>query len=613
MRWKLLSLIIALGIASGAIMTHASWFRDKLSGSQGGPIAALALMLGTGPAEDRTNPPPKVGTNLDGLAYWSTAIPFLDLMKSSGPWLAQPPYQWDSGEKLDLDQYGWVRSLPTKGPLTHRAAGLIVLRDSGSAAPPRARYVVLYDGEGTIGGMEGQGTRTISTDRKRRRVLVQAADNGWLHLTLTATDPKRTGNYIRNIRIVREDRLALFDRGEMFNPDFLKIVKPFSTFRFMDWMSTNSLYRGDGTPLKWQTPGGFDVATPLPFDWANRPKMSDAIWNRGVPAEAMIELANQTGADPWFNMPINSSDDYIRGFANLARARLRPDASVHVELSNEVWNWAFVQSKYAEARAKDMWGARGHWMEWYGRRAAEVGVIWNRAFGEPATGDKGRNRARIVYGTQLVYKGLEMPGLLTPNWKRRDGKALRAADYFDEYAVTGYYGAGMSDPENILRVSGWWSDPDGGYASALRAIRTNVETTAKPLYLYHSQRAKAYGLDLVTYESGFGERTPDNQASNQAYTDFLIALQRRSEIHSIELANYRAFQVAGGKLFMNFGIVGKPSRWGSWSALETIDQSSSPRYRALMDMIALNRAKANAKASDRVPARTPLLKPAARS
>lgn len=599
--------MIVLAIATTAAVAKSSWLQDQLSGSDGKILTAFSLIPGREQTALMANKPPRIGTNLDGLAYWSTAVPLLDLMKSSSPWLPQAPGKWDTREKLDLDEHGWVRSLPDRGPATHRTAGLVVLRDAGSAAPPRARYVILYEGEGTIGGMDGQGTKTISKDAKNGRVVVQAADNGSLHLSLSATDPKKSGNYIRNIRIVREDRVTLIVRGELFNPDFLRIVRPFGTIRFMDWMSTNKLYRANGTPLEWRTPGGYDVGAPVPLNWVDRPKMSDAIWNRGVPVEAMVELANETGADPWFNMPINASDNYVSGFADYVHSRLNPDAAIHVELSNEVWNWAFVQSKYAEARAKEATGIRGNWMEWYGRRAAEVGAIWNREFGERATGPSVQNRVRVVYGTQLVYKGLETPGLETPNWKRPNGKANRGADYFDEYAVTGYYGAGMSDPKNVPKVLGWWSKPDGGYSSALHAIADEVETKTRSLYLYHSKRAEAYGLDLVTYESGFGERTPDNQANNRAYTDFLISLQRRPEIHSIEIANYRAFQAAGGKLFMNFGIVGKPSRWGSWSALEAVDQASSPRYRALIDMIGLSGARPKLRPSA-APTSRPLLK-----
>ena len=32
---------------------------------------------------------PSLGTNLDGLAYWSTALPTIDLVKSAGNWIPQ--------------------------------------------------------------------------------------------------------------------------------------------------------------------------------------------------------------------------------------------------------------------------------------------------------------------------------------------------------------------------------------------------------------------------------------------------------------------------------------------------------------------------------------------
>ena len=56
--------------------------------------------------------------------------------------------------------------------------------------------------------------------------------------------------------------------------------------------------------------------------WVDRPMMADALWTRGVPVEAMDELANRTGVDPWFNLPVNASDDYVRGFATYVRSRL---------------------------------------------------------------------------------------------------------------------------------------------------------------------------------------------------------------------------------------------------------------------------------------------------
>ena len=392
--------------------------------------------------------------------------------------------------------------------------------------------------------MDSQGTRTVPPARPGRTV-VATGDNGWVQLALLSTDPAKRGDYLRNIRIVREDQLSLHDSGALFNPAFVSRIEPFGTYRFMDWMVTNRLQAADGTEIRWQSGKGFDVAGVRLLEWAERPMPDDARWTRGVPVEVMVELLNRTGADGWFNVPVNASDDYVRNFARYVRAHLDPRLKIHVELSNEVWNWAFPQSHYAAFRAKQEFGPGAKWMEWYGKRTAEVGAIWNRVFGEPVTGGGGGGRVRVVYGTQLVYKGLETPGLETPNWRGPDGSKRRAADYFDDYAFAGYYDAGMSSDKQAPLVMQWWNEPDGGFAKAVAALREAIATRNAPLYAYHSGRAREYGLELVTYEGGFGERTPTSQHANQRYTDFLIALQRRPEMYELELANAAAFRRAG--------------------------------------------------------------------
>ena len=62
------------------------------------------------------------------------------------------------------------------------------------------------------------------------------------------------------------------------------------------------------------------------------------------------------------------------------------------------------------------------------------------------------------------------------------------------------------------------------------------------------------------------------------------------------MANYAAFKQAGGSLYMNFGIISTPGKWGNWSALETVTQKTSPRYRALTDWIAANPAARDTRA-----------------
>ena len=72
----------------------------------------------------------------------------------------------------------------------------------------------------------------------------------------------------------------------------------------------------------------------------------------GVPIEVMINLANTLHGDPWFCIPHQATDDYVRQFAALLRARLDPTLRPHIEYSNEVWNTSFAQTQWAIAESQ---------------------------------------------------------------------------------------------------------------------------------------------------------------------------------------------------------------------------------------------------------------------
>ena len=515
-----------------------------------------------------------MGTNLDGLSYWSSALPTLDLMKSAGGWLPQAEGVYDTGEAVPLDRNGWP--LPSPRPHRYRSLVVNVLHDN-PAAPPGAAYVVLSEGTGSITALEVDGASVVS--QVPGELHVTAGRSGSLYLSLDGDNP------VRNVRVVAEKYLPLYRAGLTFNPDFLARIDEFQVLRFMDWMNTNSLYASTGGPLI----GEAAIAAAPQLDWADRPRPASMQWgdgSRGMPVEAMVEIANRIGAEPWFTMPINASDDYVRGFARYVRANLRPDLKVHVELSNEVWNWIFPQAFYARARARAVFGPDGDGLEWYGMRAAQVGMIWKGVFGEPEKRGARGGRVSMVFGTQFAWRGLEETALQTRHWRGADGTALRAADYFDEYAITAYYDGTMNVDEAVGQVRNWWKDKDGGYGRAVAALDRRIADFNAPLYRYHGDQARAHGLRLVSYESGYGEYTPISQHGNDVYTAFIVALQRRPEFARLETANYDAFAAAGGSLFMNFGIIGAPSKWGAWSALESVGQARSPRYDALMAWLA---------------------------
>ena len=67
---------------------------------------------------------------------------------------------------------------------------------------------------------------------------------------------------MRNISVVKEEHAAAFDRGAIFNPDWLALMRGFDTLRLMDWMETN----------------GSTQAT-----WDQRPQPGDATWFDGIP------------------------------------------------------------------------------------------------------------------------------------------------------------------------------------------------------------------------------------------------------------------------------------------------------------------------------------------
>ena len=54
-----------------------------------------------------------LGSNLAGIADWSTQYPFLNYFKSSRDWITHTDSTWNTreGDKLRVDGDGWVTSL----------------------------------------------------------------------------------------------------------------------------------------------------------------------------------------------------------------------------------------------------------------------------------------------------------------------------------------------------------------------------------------------------------------------------------------------------------------------------------------------------------------------
>ena len=200
-----------------------------------------------------------VGINLSAVCDWCAEIQFLDVFKSARPWV-----NWNHPDyAFDLDSNGYIRSLEPG-----MEAYTLVFTDLAGHYP-KGRYVVLYDGEGTLRFWEDEHSRVIRSEPGRIVIDLQS-DHGAI-FTLSEVNPD---NYIRNIRMIPAEYEGI-EPLPTFHPDFLARWQHVDIIRFMDWMRTN-----ESTVERWE-----DRTTPASFTQGGP---------AGVSVEYMVELANDS-------------------------------------------------------------------------------------------------------------------------------------------------------------------------------------------------------------------------------------------------------------------------------------------------------------------------------
>ncbi|MBE9125780.1 MULTISPECIES: cellulose-binding protein [unclassified Coleofasciculus] len=514
-----------------------------------------------------------LGTNLNGIADWSTEIPFLDIFKSSRKWITQCAEKepscsgsWSTNEfdKLNLDEHGWVKSLPAPDDSPeYTRVSTLMFRDVGRY--PGGQYVVLYDGEGTLEyGFDAAKDKTAS--KPGRDVINVTPSNGGIFLTITSTDPNKTGNYIRNIRVIPANYEDKY-QSLIFNPEFIKKITKFQALRFMDWMKTNNSEQKE---------------------WENRPKLEDASYAwKGVPLEIMVDLANRLKVDPWFTLPHMATDDYITNFAKLVKENLAPNLTIYLEYSNEVWNAQFKQFHWVRDNGVIPGGTTSY--QPYGVRTAQMCDVWKGVFGEE------RQRIKCVMATQTANPWVADQVLNCDKWK----EAPCYKHGIDALAITGYFSGRLGKPEFQKTIESWLDNPKiDEFERALTQLKdgsvlgTEGDNTTELVKRFndYSKIAKDKGLELLAYEGGTHVVGTGGVENNERITKFFIELHRRPEFYDRYKEMLEAWKDPEGTrtLFMHFVDIGKPSKWGSWGALEHVDQESSPKYDALIDFMDQN-------------------------
>ena len=324
----------------------------------------------------------------------------------------------------------------------------------------------------------------------------------------------------------------------------------------MDWMHANS---GD-TPEEWE-----QRVTPSYYTQGSHP---------GVSLEYMVRLSNEVGAEPWFSVPVNATDDYIQNFVQyvsdsflnqsgallwqdvfhrfsivhikfaqrsklLRKDHLRPDLGMYIELGNEAWHGLFFGGQWAQQQG----AAEGlSQLCWYAKRSGEMARITKSVIGTS------RNLT-VVAGTQAsnwdaMSQLLQCQGI-------NDTDAFGVGPYFNGY--------------NLL------PNPDADLNLVLDSYEAEINTSIQNVH-DHKVALQGTHFKLLSYETG-----PAGEGDGSA-TDLAIQAHRNPRMKGI-LRKYLEELDKDLDLMIYFASCGKPSKYGSWGLIEAMDQPREDAYK----------------------------------
>ena len=500
-----------------------------------------------------------IGINLRNIKDWSTAYPFLNFVKQARE------FNDGKGGKLDLDENGWVRSLKS-GQFVN-----ILFVTLTQDTLPYKRFIVRYKGEGkVIYWHAAKKIKSIAKNVDLIEVDISNRDVAFGVMRITRTNPR---NYIRDIEIVPQKYIDIYDKGEIFNPDYINFISQFKTLRFMDWLETNNSH----------------IAR-----WDERPKMTDSRWSKkGVPYEVIIRLANKTKTNPWITIPHLATDTHIRKLAKLIKKSLDPGLIAYIEYSNEVWNRGFLQARYATDMGIKRWGRKTPFVgsQWYAMRSAQICDIFKKEIFKNES-----SRIHCVIGTQTAWKNLGNYVLDCPQWVK-EGNEPCYKHGFNSLAITGYFkgcldGAPRNGkPEYTDRIRDWARQGKDGIKKAFDQIEFGTYFDCNltlnelgKLYRYYKQVADKRGLILTAYEGG--SHVVVNGYAKYRHDELLVnfshKLNRHKRMYDLYIKNFNLWKNYGGDIFLHYYDIGLPSKHGSWGAIEYLGQKSTPKYDAIL-------------------------------
>ena len=459
----------------------------------------------------------RLGVNVAASVYYNTERVYANLAQGAGSW-RDPSAGWGSMVAGKLNSYGF--------PIVAGALPINVPQPVWAGQDVAITCTWLGSGTVTIDGdarAAGANNRVSFTWRGRKStalptILVYVAG-------ANATTPFRALD-------CREPGLTT---NGQFDQRYVDDMKPFGVLRFLDWSNANG--------------------NPASVTWASRTTL-DKAGNDSVALENMIDLANATGSDPWFTVPYNADETYVRNMAKLVHDRLSTSRRAYFELSNEVWNFGFpvatqaLNEGLAEKLSTDKYS--NHLM-----RYAEKS-IWMHKLLTAAFADNPNRLVRVVSAqNDNSFSARTIMGF-------RD-----TANWVDALATAPYFGLGLYNGGNATVT-----DLPTLFVS-LEAARVNVLAKARE----NKAIADKYGKRYIAYEGGQHVIAPAAKATLDA------SLQRSPMMYDIYKRYLADWKAQMGDTMTLYSATGTISQYGSWGMREYAGQplAETPKRRAALE------------------------------
>jgi hypothetical protein len=479
--------------------------------------------------------PIQIGLNLAGISDHASQWAFTNAFLSSRPWTGEKTgvsgYYRDG---LEIDENGWIKYL-NPGETAFSLMFVDIEKNY-----PQGEYLLKYDGEGRL---QFKWNVSVRRQGKGYVVLDVKPHNAGIEVRITETN---SNNPIRNIRLMMPGDWQQ-NAAAPFHPNFLKTIKDFSIYRFMDWQETNNSKISS---------------------WRERAKVTDATFSggRGVPLEYMVSLCNLQQASPWFNIPHLADDEYVEKFANYVKDHLSPSLNIYVEYSNEVWNTIFKQHRYAVDMGRKMRLSENDFQafaRFYSQRSVEIFRIWTKVFPNSA-------RMKFILAGQIGNTWLAKQIL---EWKG----AYKIAH---AYAVAPYFGNKFCFQEHVEKTKKLSLD---GFEVALRDEILELADKVGQ----QSAALREYKVPLYAYEAGqhlvCGYGNENDDLLNQIFDK----INRDTAMKRLYLLYLQLWKKHGGDVMMIFSSIEKPSKWGRWGIMENMysERAVSPKLDAILDFM----------------------------